>query len=344
LFGALISGSTLALYPIAGMVERRRDFDWAMTAILVITAFISVTFGIRIIRDGWRIARFPGENRALLAAVPPDRIAFAQCVACTFGIHPICRWLPNWSRRAAAASLFVLTTAMLALALGMAIYIAVIWLSTQIPAVRDVCFAEAGDEFRPLCLIRALSTAGPAIAIGLCLAAGAGLRWLAQRSARVSLETLSQIDRRPAVLFLRSFNDDQIDLALPRRPPYRRLLALGEAAPRLDHLLIEEATPVGPVVAIGLPGRPAPFGAARSYFEEDEWKAAVARLAAAAKAIIVVMTIPTACCGSLATSVRPDWHRRHCICCRLASQDASKPSGSFNASWPKATKPATPGR
>jgi general secretion pathway protein G len=289
LSGALVSGCTLALYPIAGMVERPQAFEGPMTAILVITAFISITFGVRIIRDGWRLACFPEADRALLATVPPDRIAFAQCAASTFGIHPICRWLPNWPRRAGTGGLFLLSTAMLALAIGMAIYVAVIWLSTQMPAVRDACFPASGDAVRGLCAIRVTSSLGPAIAIGLCLAASAGLRRLARRSARMSLETLSRTDKRPAVLFLRSFHDDQVDLALPRRPPYRRLLALGEPAPRLDHLLIEEATPVGPVVAIGLPGRPAPFGAARSYFEEDEWKAAVAKLAAEAKAIVVVI-------------------------------------------------------
>jgi hypothetical protein len=69
-----------------------------------------------------------------------------------------------------------------------------------------------------------------------------------------------------------------------RRPSFW----VGEPSPKLDHILVEEATQRGPVVAIGLPGSRAPFGAARTYVNNNEWQLAVADLARAASAIAIV--------------------------------------------------------
>jgi general secretion pathway protein G len=291
LLGVIVTGGTLPAYPILQLLERNDEFDWPITIIFVLTVLLTGTFAIQIIWDGWRLARSSEENRKLLATIPDDEIAVRQTCAHALGIHPICRWLPGRSRRVLAGSLFALTTAVLAVALGLAMFLVLVWLSAEGPVARNVCTAGFSVANSPVpCAITLVSaTAGPAIVIAVCLAGVAGLRWLARRSARLSLETLSRTDARPAVLFLRSFIDDQVQLALPKRPPYRRLLAMGEPRPRLDHILIEEATPVGPVIAIGLPGRPPPFGAARAYFHDDEWKSAVAELAAAATAIVIVI-------------------------------------------------------
>jgi len=284
--GAILAASATAIYPVAQILQRKGELDWSVKLIFVITALTSISFGIRIIWDGWRLTRTSENNNRLLTTVPYDRVALTQACARAFGVHPICRWLPSRARRVIATLFFALTTAVLALALGVAIYVVVVELSTEGPAVHDICM-RTGDA---LCAIRLISAmTGPVIGVGTCLAGAAGLRWLARRSARLSLEVVSRTDARPAIVFLRSFADDQVQLVSPKRPLYRRLLALGEPAPRLDHVLIEEATPIGPVVAIGLPGRPPPFGAARAYFNEDEWKSGVARLAAAAKAIVVVI-------------------------------------------------------
>jgi hypothetical protein len=75
----------------------------------------------------------------------------------------------------------------------------------------------------------------------------------------------------------------------PKRHLFKWILALGEPAPTLDHVLLEEGTGLGPVVAIGVPGSAPPFGAARTYFDDDQWKAAVAELASEARALVIVV-------------------------------------------------------
>jgi hypothetical protein len=104
----------------------------------------------------------------------------------------------------------------------------------------------------------------------------------------LSLEHLVESDKRPPVLFLRSFKDDQVVLQRPRRPFFRWLFGLGEPAAKLDHVLVEEGTRRGPVVAIGAPRTPPPFGAARTYVSDHEWQQAVMDLARAASAIAIV--------------------------------------------------------
>src|SRR5262249_21234034 len=117
----------------------------------------------------------------------------------------------------------------------------------------------------------------------------AAFRSLARRIARVSLVQLSDVDKRDPVLFLRSFFDDQVELGRSRKPLWHSIMSIGESAPLLDHILLEEATPVGPVVAIGAPGSPPPFGAARLYTKDSEWQQEMSRLSRLAKAIVIVL-------------------------------------------------------
>jgi general secretion pathway protein G len=293
LLGVLVTGGVLAVYPVAQWLRLKTDLGWTLNAVFLATALISASFGVRILRDGWRLSRTPEPSARLLATVPFDRLAPAQALAHASGIHPICRWLPSRPRRSATTLLFVLATVALTGALGLAVYVVVTVLPTEAPAMLDICIRQVsapGAAVRAGCAGSLVGTIiVPFALIAICLAVAAGLRGLAQRSARMSLAAVSRSDRRPAILFLRSFLDDQIGLVLPRRPLLRRILAIGEPAPRLDHLLLEEATPSGPVVAIGLPGVRPPFGAARVYVHDDEWKSAVAGLAAAARAIVVVI-------------------------------------------------------
>jgi hypothetical protein len=125
------------------------------------------------------------------------------------------------------------------------------------------------------------------------LAAGmvavASLRFLAQKFARVSMEALRSADRRDPILFLRSFTDDRVRLRSPRRSPLRWVLRLGEPRPWLDHVLLEEATPIGPVIAIGAPDRSPPFGIARTFASNEDWQPLVSGLMAQAQ--VIVLTI-----------------------------------------------------
>jgi hypothetical protein len=124
---------------------------------------------------------------------------------------------------------------------------------------------------------------------GIGSAITAGFRNIARRFALVSVENLSQLDSRPPILFLRSFQDDQVKLSWERRGRFRNLMAVGEPSPTLDHVLLDEVTPSGPVFAIGVPGRPPPFGAARTYADDREWQDVVTQLSERAKAIVIVV-------------------------------------------------------
>jgi hypothetical protein len=117
---------------------------------------------------------------------------------------------------------------------------------------------------------------------------GSGAQRLLRRLLRFSLDALQEVDTRPPVLFLRAFKDDQVPLKPARLSLFGRVLELGRRPNSLDQLLLEEATPIGPVVGLGNPDdkRP-PYGAARGYFDHMTWQEAVADLANNAILIVI---------------------------------------------------------
>jgi hypothetical protein len=108
-------------------------------------------------------------------------------------------------------------------------------------------------------------------------------RWL----SRYSFEQTVENDPRPPILFLRSFEDDQVTLP---RPPLYVTYWLAEPKPRrLDHALVERFSNIAPVVAIGKPGeKNLPFGAARRYIPDDEWQNVVQDIATRARGIVII--------------------------------------------------------
>jgi hypothetical protein len=79
---------------------------------------------------------------------------------------------------------------------------------------------------------------------------------------------LLQDDKRSPVVYLRSFRADR-------------------RGSDTEHTLVEKASKIGPVVAVGEPGeRFPPFGAARLYVDHAHWHDVVARLVAVAQLII----------------------------------------------------------
>jgi hypothetical protein len=119
---------------------------------------------------------------------------------------------------------------------------------------------------------------------------GSGAQRLLRRLLRFSLDALQEVDARPPVLFLRAFKDDQVPLKPAQLSLFGRVLELGRRPNSLDQLLLEEATPIGPVVGLGNPDdkRP-PYGAARGYFDHKTWQEAVTDLAN--NAILIVICI-----------------------------------------------------
>ena len=138
-----------------------------------------------------------------------------------------------------------------------------------------------------------ISTLSPLIAGGLAIASllvGLAARAGARRLMISSIRESQEYDTRPPILFLRSFRDDQVHLPTPRISLLGRLVNLFQRKGSLDIVLLEEGTAYGPVVAIGQPGEPVPpYGAARGYFADGDWKKAVAQLADDSRCIVICL-------------------------------------------------------
>ena len=135
-----------------------------------------------------------------------------------------------------------------------------------------------------------LSVGFVAAGVVLIVVGGVAFR-LAWMWARAGAQRLQQRDHRPAILYLRSFEDDELPIAtvLSARRPFFELFRLGGTDP-FEEAVAWELVPYGPVVAVGRPGRSlASLGAAREYLPDDRWREDVAARMAASCAI--VMTI-----------------------------------------------------
>jgi hypothetical protein len=130
---------------------------------------------------------------------------------------------------------------------------------------------------------------GLAFTIGGFLVAvlGGALFRLARALGRADTRRLLAVDRRPPVLYLRSFDDDTVPLATiaSARRPFFELLSFRGRDPFEEAVAWELAT-YGPVVAVGRPGRSlASLGAAREHLSDDTWKTQVAARMHDARAI-----------------------------------------------------------
>lgn len=237
-----------------------------------VDSILSIFLVFRILLDGCRLAATRAGERALFATDPRSR-GMRQSLAAVVGIHPICRWIPVRSRRVIAEMLFFLATAITSF--GIAVVITLLTVSGGLINPQD------SGTFFGLYISAAITGSIFALISGV-------LRNFARRFARVSAANLIKTDQRPPILFLRSFKDDQVLLARPKRAFIRGLLP-EPLRPMLDHVLLEEFTSLGPLIAIGVPGAVAPFGASRTYVNEDEWKSVVAELARVAKAVVIVL-------------------------------------------------------
>jgi hypothetical protein len=247
-------------------------------------------FGLRIIVDGWRLGGVRKHDRELFAVMPPGVAALSGIIARAFGVHPLSRLIPQLSRRTLSMALFIVSGALY----GSALLLLVMALSNlEYITSPAFCLQDAftDSDWRRPSMGSGACTAMLGIITLFAVIGGAaiGTQYLARRYTRVTVEELIRTDKRPPILFLRSFRDDQIKLAPPRRLFFRWLFALGEPPPMLDHVLVEETAEIGPPLAIGMPGRPPPFGAARTYLDDEEWRAGVATFAERARTIVIVI-------------------------------------------------------
>lgn len=127
--------------------------------------------------------------------------------------------------------------------------------------------------------------------VPLGLVVGQVATWIkgfARLLTRQTYESLAARDTRPPILFLRSFSNDQFEI--PNKGALDRAMRGVPRKSKLDHVLVENFSRYGPVVAIGRPGdKDLPFGAARLYVTEENWKNEVLRMANEARAIVIVL-------------------------------------------------------
>jgi len=268
-----------------------------------------------IVRAGWDIYRAAGANMPRtelerILTLDPDPTVGNYCLR-IFGIPSVCRFLPV-TRRIIASGLFVLA------ALAFSLFILVL---PPVPSalvlnfrVTYECFMEEGND--AACWVSLAKQAavllilGIGILIGGSLAFVAGWRFIARRFSRLSLEGLVSKDKRPPILFLRSFHDDQVRLSKPRQLFFRRVVSVGEPRPTLDHVLLEEGTPFGPVVAIGAPGSTPPFGAARKYVIDQEWRDTIVELCRQSAAVVATIDQTEGVCWELRYLMTADHRQR----------------------------------
>jgi uncharacterized protein DUF805 len=252
---------------------------------LAILGYIDFLF----IRASWEASQ---EYRyGSLLAASGGRLTVGRFFVLALGLPAICKWLPERQRYVAGA-LFIAAT------IAFCVFVANLW--TQglgfFPNLGHglwyihTCFAHRGSGCWGLLLFGIVYITGfTLLLITFALLFVAGFRFAARRFSRLSLEKLVSLDRRAPILFLRSFQDDQVRLRKPRLPFVQRVVSVGEPRPTLDHILLEQATPHGPVVAIGAPNSKPPFGAARKYVSDAEWRDVVADLCKRSAKIVITI-------------------------------------------------------
>jgi hypothetical protein len=123
----------------------------------------------------------------------------------------------------------------------------------------------------------------------LTLPLWAVLLQLGRKLSRPDATTLLEADERAPIVLLRSFQDDE--KSVKRRSVLARLLFWGFGGRiRLEQAIAGELSRFGPFVAIGEPGERLPdLGAARAYFSDDEWQAAVLDWIGRARTIVMIV-------------------------------------------------------
>jgi hypothetical protein len=112
----------------------------------------------------------------------------------------------------------------------------------------------------------------------------------AQRRAALGYQMVIRQDTRRPILFLRPFREDERLFEPPANSLIAKIWRLKDRKRTLDEIVLDAASPVGPVIALGAPGEEiAPLGAARLYADDAEWQNVVGSLASQSLAIIIYL-------------------------------------------------------
>ena len=123
-------------------------------------------------------------------------------------------------------------------------------------------------------------------------AAGGALFVWTKRKSALRGTAVRQIDRRPPVLLLRSFDDDM--MLIVRGARYSRSTDLHRKGMTFERVVQDHLSPFGPFIAIGRPEEQlSPLGAARDYVPDTVWQDEVQqRIRDAAIVVLVIGTSP----------------------------------------------------
>jgi hypothetical protein len=231
-----------------------------------------------------RVARGSRKERTLVAVSQGDTLGLKSAFQAVIGLHPVCRYLPSRMRRLLSSSLFAVDQ----LLLGITVFIIAWFVGVLLPVLIQLARANQPETYTNINFLIGELFVLPVVFIPFA-ALALGLRYLARRFSRTSLELMIREDSRAPILFLRSFKDDQVRLDRAKRNVVAFLVLWGEPRPTLDHVLLEEGTAQGPVIAIGAPGTTVPFGAARAYLSHDNWTEVVSDLALRSQVIVIAL-------------------------------------------------------
>jgi hypothetical protein len=160
--------------------------------------------------------------------------------------------------------------------------------------LRDLAFRPSLTALERSATLRvsptALAGGTSAIGVGLLAVGGFAFR-AARRRARASAARLRASDGRRPILYLRSFDDDDLPLAsvVSARRPFLEFFRVRGGDP-FEEAIAWQLAPHGPVVAVGRPGRPlASLGAARDLLAEGDWRSGVTERMREAQAVVLVI-------------------------------------------------------
>ncbi|NKB16401.1 MAG: hypothetical protein HC774_05260, partial [Sphingomonadales bacterium] len=231
---------------------------WASLVELVVLIAVIAYLNTNYDRSIWKLT----EAQAFILRDSPQRAFRTRLIRTALGIPSIVDFVP--SRRPMISVLFVLGNFFYAMS-TVFVFVGVLLAMTHWADVLETCAPPSGVCIASKAVAHLNISVGTAI-VSLLVAPllGGLLNLLAQRQIRLSMNELMTRDQRAPVLFLRPFADDQVRLATKRLMFLARAGRWLAATRNLDVLLLNEATPYGPVVAIGNPkDRLPPYGAAR---------------------------------------------------------------------------------
>jgi len=108
---------------------------------------------------------------------------------------------------------------------------------------------------------------------------------IGRRMRAIPAEQQLEDDNRPPVLYLRSFEDDDL------LDPTPRMIPMGDFFPRrYEESLVKPLQKIGPMLSIGRPGNKLPMlGGARLFVDDQNWQQAVDHLRRHASAVVLMI-------------------------------------------------------